>query len=113
MKNGFRDQKPYNSWQQWPEKKIKRLRSDVSKLNELDKENATKHLEWRKNLRDIYVTTALKTAKQRLITLAARPRKYNSEIESITINKPSSSAASKVYTLRRDNNQSFDQPDQP
>ena len=39
-------QTPRNAWQQRLERKIKRLRSDASKLSEIVKGNATKNQEW-------------------------------------------------------------------
>ena len=65
---------------------IKRLRSDVSKLSEIAKGNATKNQEWLRKLIDTPVTTALEIAKQCLVALAARLIKYNSEYEARTIN---------------------------
>ena len=110
---GSRPQTPRNAWQQRLERKIKRLRSDVSKLSEIAKGNATKNQEWQRKLRDTPVTTALETAKQRLVALAARLKRYNSENEARTINKLFSTDASKVYTMLRNGNQSVEQPDPP
>ena len=53
------------------------MRSDVSKLSDIAKGNATKNQERLRELRDTSVTTALETTKQRLITLAARLKRYN------------------------------------
>ena len=89
------------------------MRSDVSKLSEIAKGNATKNQEWQRKLRDTPVTTALETAKQRLVALAARLKRYNSENEARTINKLFSTDASKVYTMLRNGNQSVEQPDPP
>ena len=61
-----------NAWQQRLERKIKRLRSDVSKLSEIAKGSATENQEWLRKLRDTPVTAALVTAKQRLVALATQ-----------------------------------------
>ena len=58
-------------------------------------------------------TTALETAKQRLVALAARLKRYNSENEGRTINNLLSTDAFKVYTMLRNSNQSVEQPDPP
>ena len=63
---------PRNAWQQRLERKIKRLRSDVSKLSEIAKGSATENQEWLRKLRDTPVTAALVTAKQRLVALATQ-----------------------------------------
>ena len=63
--------------------------------------------------RDTPVTTALETAKQRLVALAARLKRYNGENEARTINKLFSTDASKVYTMLRNGNKSVEQPDSP
>ena len=97
-KKDSRPQTPRNAWKQWLEKMIKRLGSNVSKLSEVTKRNATKNQEWLRKLRDTPVTTALETAKKRLVALAARLKRYNSENEAHTINKLFSTDASKVYT---------------
>ena len=90
------------------------MRSDVSKLSEIAKGNATKkNQEWQRKLRDTPVTTALETAKQSLVALAARLKRYNSENEAPTINKFFSTDASKVYTMLRNGNQSVEQPEPP
>ena len=47
------------------------MRSDVSKLREIAKGNATKDEEWLRKLRKTPVMTALETAKQHLVILAA------------------------------------------
>ena len=104
---------PALAWQQWPERKIKRLRSDVSKLSEIAKENATKNQEWLRKLRDTPVTTALETAKQRLVALAAWLKRYDSENEACSINKLFSTDAFEKYTMLRSGNQSAEQPDPP
>ena len=57
VQKGSRPQTPHNAWQQRLERKIKRLRSDVSKLSEIAKGNATKNQEWQRKLRDTPVTT--------------------------------------------------------
>ena len=49
---GSQPQTPQIAWQKWLERKIKRLRSDVSKLSEIAKGNATKNQEWQRKLRD-------------------------------------------------------------
>ena len=95
------------------ERKIKRLRSDVSKLSEIAKGNATKNQEWQRKLRDTPVTTALETAEHCLVALAARLEKYNRENEACTINKLFSTDASKVYAMLRNGKQSVGQPDPP
>ena len=51
-KEGSQLQTTHNAWQQWLKRKIKRLRSDVSKLSELAKGNITKNQEWLRKLRD-------------------------------------------------------------
>ena len=89
------------------------MRSDVSKLSEIAKGNATKNQEWLRELRDTAVTTALETAKQRLVVLAARLKRYNSDNEARTTNKLFSTDASEVYTMLRNGNQSVEQPDPP
>ena len=89
------------------------MRSDVNEFSEIAKGNAAKNQECQRKLRDTPVTTALETAKQRLVALAARLKRYNSENESRTINKLFSTDASKVYTMLRNGNQSVKQPDPP
>ena len=89
------------------------MRLDVSKLSEIAKGNVTKNQEWQRKLRDAPVTTALETAKQRLVALAARLKRYNSENEGCTINNLLSTDAFKVYTMLKNSNQSVEQPDPP
>ena len=112
-KKGSRPQTPRNALQQRLERKLKRLRSDASKLSEVAKRNATNNQEWLKKLRDTPFTTALETAKQRLVALAAQLKRYNSENKACAINKLFSTNASKIYTMLRNGNQSVDQPDPP
>ena len=68
----------------------KQLRSNVSKLSETAKRNATKNQDWLRKLRVTPVMTALKTAMQRLVALATRLKKCNSGNKVCTINKLSS-----------------------
>ena len=95
------------------ERKIKRLKSDVSKLSETAKGNATKNQEWLRRLRDTPATTAQQIAKQHLVAPAARLKRYNSENEARTINKLVSTDASKVYALLRNGKRSVEQSDPP
>ena len=64
---------------------------------------------WQRRLRDTPVTSAL----ERLVALAARLKRYNSENEARTINKLFSTDASKVCTMLRNGNQSVERPDPP
>ena len=75
------------------------------------KRNATINQEWLRKLRGTSVATALKAAKQCLVALAARLKRYNSENEAHTIKKLFYTDASKICTMLRNGNQIFEQPD--
>ena len=70
----------------------------------------TKNKEWLIKLRDTLAATLLETAKQHLVSLPARLKRYNSGNEARTINKLFSTDAVKVNMLSRNGNQSVEQP---
>lgn len=95
--------KPHNAWQIRLENKIKQARSDVSKLCEL----VRGHIRRDKipiRYRDMTVKEALETAKQRLVALSARLKRYTKEAESRNINRLFSRDASKVYNILKGDN---------
>ena len=109
-RKGSRPQAFHNAWQNWLEMKIKRVRLDVRKLNEIAKKNVTEKQEWLRKLRDTLPATLLETAKQHLVALPTRLKRYNSENEARTINKLFSTDAVRVNMLSRNGNQSVEQP---
>ena len=96
------------------ERNIKRQRAYISKLSEMARGTVTRnHERLAHKLRDTPVTEALEAAKQRLVALSARLKRYNAEAESRNINRLFSTDASKVYTMLRGGSRSDQQPDPP
>ena len=104
----------HNAWQQRLERKIKRLRSDVSRLSEVAKGKVIRNQDrLRRRYGNAPVTIALETAKQRLVALSARLKRYNEEAEARNINRLFSTDASKVYTSLRSGTSCDKHPDPP
>ena len=70
-RKGSQPQAFHNVWQKWLEMKVKRVRLDVRKLNEIAKKNVTKNQERLRKLKDTLAATLLETAIQHLVSLPA------------------------------------------
>jgi hypothetical protein len=103
-----------NAWRVRLERKIASQRSEVSKLSEMARGTNIgdqEHL-WRK-YKGSTISEAIETAKQRLVSLSARLKRYNKEAESRNINRLFASDASKVYGILRGETRLSQPPDPP
>ena len=96
------------------ENKIKQQRAEVSKLAEMAKGKTIKdENRLKKKYKNIPISEALESAKQRLTALAVRLKRYVRQKESQNINRLFATESSRVYDLLKGEQQRLVQKDPP
>uniref|UniRef100_A0A3B3HW39 Reverse transcriptase domain-containing protein n=1 Tax=Oryzias latipes TaxID=8090 RepID=A0A3B3HW39_ORYLA len=100
--------KQYPPWKQRLEAKIKATRKDVSKLTEAQRGTMRKKVP--KRYSQMPIPEALETAKQRLLALSSRLKRYTRDNEARRINRLFATQPAKVYAQWQGQNSRADPP---